>query len=442
MIVHETPGPVFRRWEPQAFIPLVLQSTFIRQVFDGSRGVALTNRPHVVRPTPTNLDIPALRRAVEEFGQRHPILLAGIDFEAGAPRAVVAPQRILQLTEHPVESGDEPLETGMRAALAPLLWRPFDLENGPLARVFLIKSISFFLFGIVMHHIATDRWSLGVAEAELRSLYLKHSTGVDAQPLAPPYAYEDYAASILQWLPSDSGRARSDFWRETLRDCPAVRLAGTREELSTPLPAVSTRFDLDPLVCAKAAALARQGKTTPFVVFLWALAQALFDTLEADDVVISAFYAGRTHPLLKTTVGMLADQMPLRLRLRSGGRILLGEVKDVARQANLNKPYPSEFMRQALRDDEGDFVGPWFNFTQIRDAPDGQPVRSTDWTTTPPSSTLTFGWNDRISLNVRMSASEIRGFGDVLYSPAPGREEQIRVLLENLSNNILNQGAS
>ncbi|VBR78112.1 syringomycin synthetase [Burkholderia pseudomallei] len=71
---------------------------------------------------------------------------------------------------------------------------------------------------VVMHHIASDGWSVGVFLQELSALYGSF-IAEQGDPLAPlPLQYADYAAWQRRWLASGQLEARSGK-----RTCPAHR---------------------------------------------------------------------------------------------------------------------------------------------------------------------------------------------------------------------------
>ena len=71
---------------------------------------------------------------------------------------------------------------------------------------------------IIMHHIISDGWSLGVLMRELAVLYHAFSTG-SPSPLAElSIQYADFAHWQHQWRRSEAMAAQLAYWQQQLRD--------------------------------------------------------------------------------------------------------------------------------------------------------------------------------------------------------------------------------
>ncbi len=95
----------------------------------------------------------------------------------------------LALPIEPVSDSD------LGAKLQAEVEKPFDLEQGPLVRASLFRlSSTEHVLAVVMHHIVSDGWSMGVFVREVGALYAgKPLAALDVQ-------YADYAAWQLTWL--------------------------------------------------------------------------------------------------------------------------------------------------------------------------------------------------------------------------------------------------
>ena len=73
---------------------------------------------------------------------------------------------------------------------------------------------------LVLHHIVTDGWSMGVLVRELGALYAAHVSGQPpALPLLP-VQYADYAQWQRQWLQGPVLDAQLDYWKHQLAGAP------------------------------------------------------------------------------------------------------------------------------------------------------------------------------------------------------------------------------
>ncbi len=103
-------------------------------------------------------------------------------------------------------------------------WRaPFVLSEASKVRAKLLKlgdAESVLLF--VMHHVASDGWSMGVLVRELTELYAAHVEG-RALALAPlPVQYADYAEWQRGWLRDEVLERQLAYFRSALEGAPPV----------------------------------------------------------------------------------------------------------------------------------------------------------------------------------------------------------------------------
>lgn len=80
--------------------------------------------------------------------------------------------------------------------------RPFDLTQGPLLRVSLIRlQAQEHLLVVAMHHIVTDAWSKRVLLEEFARTYAALASGAAMPQFKPlPIQYADYAAWQRDWF--------------------------------------------------------------------------------------------------------------------------------------------------------------------------------------------------------------------------------------------------
>jgi len=138
-------------------------------------------------------DIAALSDSIDELCARHEILRSRVRLIDDRPHQVIeswAPGNLLlhDLTGRPDadSAAEELVNTDLR--------RVFDLGNEPVVRARLIKiADDSLLFGLVLHHIAGDQWSMGVFGRELSILYNQRRAGTAAVLEPLPVSYLDYA---------------------------------------------------------------------------------------------------------------------------------------------------------------------------------------------------------------------------------------------------------
>ncbi len=320
------------------------------------------------------LDAEALRRALEEIVRRHEALRTVFARSGGRPVQVVRPAERLDLPVEAAAAGEDP-DDALRARLDREASRPFDLERGPLFRAALLRlGADEHALLLVMHHVVSDGWSMGVLLRELAALYAAFAAG-GPSPLAPlPVQYADFALWQRAWLRGDVLERQVAFWRERLAGAPPLL------ELPTdhPRPPVkSSRGAVLPFHVPRGVAdavrgLGRREGVTLFMTLVSAWTLLLSRHAGAEDVVVGVPMAGRTRRELEELVGFFVNTLPLRADL--GGDPTVGELLARSREAVLgayaHQDVPFEKLVEELRVERSLAHSPVFqaSFT-LMDAP-------------------------------------------------------------------------
>ncbi|MFD8979785.1 condensation domain-containing protein [Streptomyces sp. NPDC059564] len=273
-------------------------------------------------------DRAALSAALDDLAARHEVLRTVYGAEGGEPY-----QRILDGPGEPLEvTGCGPGE--LDALVDAFSRETFDLaERPPLrARLFLPGDGRSVLV-LLVHHIATDGWSLAPLLRDLGEAYAARCAG-RAPELPPlPVQYADYALWQRELLADPA--ALLGFWREALEGMPPrTELPADRPRPAEPSGRGAT---LSTTVGADAhralAALARERRASLFMVARSALAAALSATGAGEDLAIGTPVAGRPDQDLHELVGCFVNSLALRTDL--SGDPAAGELVERVRDADL-----------------------------------------------------------------------------------------------------------
>jgi amino acid adenylation domain-containing protein/non-ribosomal peptide synthase protein (TIGR01720 family) len=299
------------------------------------------------------LDRGALARALDAIVQRHEVLRTRIVMVDGAPRAVVDDGFHLDLPIADLAPMPEAeREAAVRGAIAAEMRRPFDLAAPPIrARLFALAGEEHVLF-VVMHHVATDGWSVGVLQRELSALYQAFHAGQPSPLPALPLQYADYAAWQRGWLSGEVLDRQLAWWRAHLAGAPAaLDLPADR-----PRPAVMSHrgarhpFSLPASLQAALVALARREGATLFMVVLAAFDVLLSRHAGQGDVVVGTPIAGRTRAETEGLIGFFVNTLALRAEIRDDEpfRDLLARVREACLGAYAHQDLPFERLVQDL----------------------------------------------------------------------------------------------
>ncbi|SCL25323.1 non-ribosomal peptide synthetase [Micromonospora inyonensis] len=195
--------------------------------------------------------------------------------------------------------------------------RPFDLRQGPPARLTLIRvDPRRHLLALTVHHMVGDGVSLGVLLRDLDVLY-READGESAVPPPEPGRYLDFAAFEHDRLSGGGLDEELAYWRD--------RLAGAPEILPVPTsgPRPSTRrfagrtvtFLVPDEVAARVRDLSGSVGVTPFTGYLTAFQILLTRFTGETDLVVGTPVSLRDRPGLAHVVGPLVNTVPIRTDL-------------------------------------------------------------------------------------------------------------------------------
>ena len=300
-----------------------------------------------------DLDIAVLEQAFVSLMQRHASLRTSFCVEDGVPYQAIAQNTAsFGLERRDLRAGTDIAEC-LAAELAAAARTPFDLNRGPLLRGVLWQvADDQHVLLIVMHHLVTDGWSLGILVRELSELYTAGRQGRAPTLPALPIQYADYAA----WQQREHGGGELErqigFWREHLTGAPeAVELAVDRER-----PAVrshngaSLPFALPDALTRGVRALAVRHGMTPYMVLLSSWALWLARHSGEDDIVVGTPVAGRVRREVEGLIGFFVNTLALRVRPQSGLSVaqLLAQVKATTLAGLAHQTVPFERVVEAV----------------------------------------------------------------------------------------------
>jgi amino acid adenylation domain-containing protein/non-ribosomal peptide synthase protein (TIGR01720 family) len=264
------------------------------------------------------LDYDALCVAFTALVARHESLRTTFEQRDGRGMQVVHPPRDVELPVLDI-SGLAPAEreTELARVLAAERSRPFDLARGPLLRVRLVRlGTEDHGLILVVHHIITDGWSMGVLLEELSALY-RAAVRAEAPNLAPlPVQYADFAAWQRAALTGPVLEAGLAYWRTQLDGVPPLELPTDRPRLAMQTTAgAKHEFMVSAQATAGLKELARQRDGTLFMTLV-AACQLLFSRWSGqDDIAVGTVVSGREQAELDRLIGFFVHTLVLRCRV-------------------------------------------------------------------------------------------------------------------------------
>ncbi|WJO19941.1 non-ribosomal peptide synthetase [Pseudomonas soli] len=311
------------------------------------------NVPMAVRLS-GSLNQQALAQALDALVRRHESLRTRFVSEQGEFHQQVLEQPGVGLEVREVQAGPgEDIEQCLRTAVREALDAPFDLLEGPLLRVRLLRlAPTEHVLTVCMHHIVSDGWSGELMVQEFVHLYEALSQGRDANLPPLEVQYADYAIWQRAWLEAGEGERQLQYWKQQLGDeHPVLDLPLDHERPAHPSYRGATlRSDVPAALSAQLKAQARSQGQTVFMLTLAALAVTLSRYSGQADIRIGAPNAGRNRKEVEGLIGFFINTQVLRVQVdeRQSGAALLEQVKQVVSGAQSHQELPFEHLVDAL----------------------------------------------------------------------------------------------
>jgi acyl carrier protein len=287
------------------------------------------------------LDVPALEFSFVELVRRHESLRTHFESVEGQGYQVIDSAEDFRVHHAEVDEGE------LRQFLQRAAREPFDLTRGELFRVWLLRvSAQRHVVQIVMHHIISDGWSMGLILRELGALYQAYREG-RASPLPDlQVQYADYALWQRQWLQGEVLEKQLSYWKEQLAGVPATLDLPT-DHPRPPRPSFrgsSRYFSIPREISVELNKLCQRQEVTLYMTLLAVLQIVLSRWSGQNDVTVGCPIAGRNHPRTEGLIGFFLNTLVLRTDLSGDPTFLelLQRVKETTLSAYAHQDLPFE----------------------------------------------------------------------------------------------------
>jgi amino acid adenylation domain-containing protein len=330
------------------------------------------------------LDVEALRRAMNEIVRRHEVLRMSFATHDGEPVQVIAPAHNFSLPLLDFgELGEEQREEELMLLFAREERQFFDLSRSPLMRAMLLRmeSDSHVLL-LTLHHIISDGWSHSILLRELAVLYKAFSAGEPSPLDELKIQYADYASWQRGWLQGPTLEAHLSYWKRQLEGVPMSLELPTdfprpaEDGYGKEFPAMIQSFAFDADLSQKIKAFGNREGMSLFMMLLGAFQALLALYSKQDDIVVGTPIAGRNHSEVENLIGMFVNQLTLRTDLSGNPtfRELLARVRAVTLDAYEHQELPFNKVVEILNPEQGaKFKLPFQVKFRVENAPDETP---------------------------------------------------------------------
>ena len=300
------------------------------------------------------LNIKALEASVSEIIRRHEILRTTFPTVAGQPIQVIAPFVAMQLdimVLPPLSESNRMQE--MQRLIQQASGHCFDLISQPLMRSQLIRlGEEENLFILIMHHIVSDAWSVGIFMKELSALYEAFNSGKPSPLPELLIQSADFAAWQRTTFSGEILEKQLSYWRKQLAGAPPLL------ELPTDYPrppvqqfrGASHSFALPQDIHQGLLSLSQREGCTLYMTLLAVFQTLLYRYTGQEDIIVSTGITNRNHPKLEDLIGCFINILILRTDLSGNPKFteLMQRVREVTLQAYAHQDLPFEQLTVAI----------------------------------------------------------------------------------------------
>ncbi|MDF5728544.1 MAG: amino acid adenylation domain-containing protein [Rhizonema sp. PD38] len=322
----------------------------------------------------TNLDIPALRQAVQALVERHPVLRTTFATINGEPVQTVHKN---QQVDFSIEEAFDLSQDEVNNWLSEKSDRLFDLEQGLILRFDLlinyIKSDKLatkeHILLITLHQIVGDFRSLEIMIGELQAFYKAIATGVPAQLSVQNYQYQDYVKWSEQMLASSDRESLWTYWQQQLSgELPLLNLPTDRpRQESQTYNGESRFFTVKQELLQKLTELATRESASLYILLLTALQILLLRYTNQEDILIGSPMENRSRSEFENIVGHFTNPVVLRGDLSGNPTVeeLLRRSRSCVLNALDHQDYPFPLLVEQLQPVHNPSVSPLYQVALI-----------------------------------------------------------------------------
>lgn len=323
----------------------------------------INNMPYVYRLT-GKLELNNLEKAQNEIIRRHEILRTHFSNINGQPTLVIQEKLELPIAIFNLENiAPELQEKEARELANKESCQSFDLENGPLIRLTLIRLQEDNQILIInFHRIVCDGGSTGIFFQELLKIYQAFCENKPSPFADLPIQYLDYSAWSNQFLKEDVLQSELNYWQKQLgTNLPTLNLPTDYPRPSLTTYEGSRRYLLmPPSVNSALNNLSQQSGCTLFMTLVAAINILLSRYASQNDVVICFSHSGRGKVELEGLIGAFTKTLPIRTFLddQLTFRQLLKIIKESALGADAHYNIPFDTLIEQFPSSSNDKRSP------------------------------------------------------------------------------------
>ncbi|WP_049870415.1 amino acid adenylation domain-containing protein [Pseudomonas cremoricolorata] len=297
-----------------------------------------------------SLDVAALQQAFDHQLQRHESLRTRFVLGAQRPEQLIDDTCRVDIEQHSAALDDDALKAWVDSRIM----QPFDLQQGPVLRVSLLRlAADEHVLLLVQHHIVCDGQSMQVMVDELVQLYAAFAQGREPVLGDLPIQYADYAIWQRRWMEAGERERQLHYWQAQLGgDQPVLELPFDR-----PRPAIQSDHGalldiaLDAELGGALKTLAQREGVTLFMLLLATFQVLLHRHSGQRDIRVGVPVANRNRVETQGLIGFFINTQVLRAEIDPTQPFsqLLQQVRQRTLGAQAHQDLPFEQLVEALQ---------------------------------------------------------------------------------------------
>ncbi len=311
------------------------------------------------------LDFETFRQSIDILFRRHHIVFSVIKELNGEPYCNIVPSKVdIKFIDYSGLSENERSEK-INNIFSEDIRIAFDLESGPLYRLYLIKNgINEYYFRSSFHHIIFDGWSWSVMTKDLNHIYnnLLRKNEIILEDIE--FQQYDFAFWENSFAGSSHEAESIKFWKENLE--------GASNILNFPYDfqrkgqssgrCKNEAIQLSPDLSEKLRYISKAEDSSLFASMLGAFGLQMHKYSGEEDINIGLPVAYRPHSKLENIFGMFVNTVVVRLRFENEitFRKIIKQTSEAALNAIAHQDLPFEKVVEIVNPDRSSNANPIF----------------------------------------------------------------------------------
>lgn len=264
------------------------------------------------------LDINALQRSFEVVITRHEILHTVYQEKDGEPVQVVLPSSPFQLELVDLSSFPQNKRLDeLKGAAEKQVQKPFILSSDSVIRAVLYRlEDKEHILLCIIHHIASDGWSLALFWGEIFKIYdatLRKEVLILSDL---PIQYSDFASWQRKWFDGNVMQKQLQYWRSALQGLtPAELPTDWKRSSKQNFTGAELRCKVPVAVMRKVYETSRLANVTPYMILLAVFYVLLMRLTGKKDIAVGTPVANRRFVETEPLVGFFVNTLVVRVNL-------------------------------------------------------------------------------------------------------------------------------